>query len=74
MWADAEGKEKSEIARVTAQASKKDKSVAEERARVTVRVRDNSTKSSVEEAATDIRDGAESDEVEREREEAEERD
>ena len=48
--------------------------MAEERARVTVRVRDNSTKSAVEEAATDIRDGAESDEVEREREEAEERD
>ena len=47
MWAEEEAKEKSEISRVAAQASKNDKAEAEEREMAAVRVTDNSAKSSV---------------------------
>ena len=47
MWNEADAKEKAKIARVATQASEKAKAEAEERARETVRVRDNSAKSAV---------------------------
>ena len=62
-----------EIARVAAQDSKKAKAEAEERERATVRVRENAAKSAVEEAAIEIRAGADFKGAERERAEAEER-
>ena len=60
-------KENAEIARVAAQASEKAKAEAEERKRETVRVSENVTKSSVEEAATEIRARAEAEIAEIER-------
>ena len=59
MWDETEVKEKAEIARVATQGSEKAKAESEERTRTTVRVRENATKNAVEEAATEIRDGAE---------------
>ena len=61
------GKEKADIARVAAQSSEKAKDEAEERAWATVRVRVNTTNNAVEEAATDIRAGAEAKGADRER-------
>ena len=69
--ADAQAKEKADITRVTAQASEKAKAETKERVRATVRVwvrvRDNASNISVVEAATEIRDGAESEVAERDR-------
>ena len=72
-WAEAEAKENAEIIRVAAQARNKSKDEAEERYRSTLRESENSAKSAVEEDVTEIRDGAEAEGAERDREEAEER-
>ena len=73
MWNEADAKEKAKIARVATQAIEKATDEAEERAWATVRVRVNTTNNAVEEAATDIRSGAEEEGAERERSEAEAR-
>ena len=56
-----------EITRVAAQASDKAKAEAKDRARLTLMVRENAANSAVEEAATKIRVGEESEGAERER-------
>ena len=73
VWDKAEAKENAEITRVADKASKKGKAETEKRARATVRVRVNATKSAVEEASTEIRAGPEAERAERDRAEAEAR-
>ena len=66
-WAEMEARLKSDISRFADQASEKARAEAEERARVTVRVRKNAANSAVEGDENKIRSGAETEGAEIER-------